>query len=285
MSSHPFTVEPLPATFGARITDIEIAQLDSAGFDALYKAWLEYGLLVFPGQHLSKEEQVAFARRFGELEIEIVPISNVDSNGAIKPHDDDSVKILKGNMGWHFDSTYMPVQAMGAVFSAHVVPKKDGQTGWADMRAGYDALDDTTKAKIENLSAYHSLYYSQAKLGFAANKRDDFSSYGFDDQDPPLRPLVKIHPKTGRRVLLLGRHAHAIPGMSAAESEDFIRELSEFTCQAPRVYHHDWTPGDVVLWDNRCLMHQARPWDLNEPRVMFHSRIAGEQSSEFAPSS
>jgi alpha-ketoglutarate-dependent taurine dioxygenase len=174
---------------------------------------------------------------------------------------------------------------MGAVFSAHVVPKKDGQTGWADMRAAYDALDDDMKARIESLSAYHSLYYSQAKLGFAANKRDDFSSYGFFDQDPPLRPLVKVHPKTGRRVLLLGRHAHAIPGMSESESEDFIEQLSEFACQPPRIYHHNWTPGDVVLWDNRCLMHQARPWDLNEPRVMFHSRIAGEQPSEFAPSS
>ncbi len=281
-SSLPFTVEPLQASFGARITDIQVATLSDTDFKALHQTWLQYALLVFPGQHLSKEEQVAFAKRFGELEIEIVPISNVTSEGTIKPSDDDSVKILKGNMGWHFDSTYMPVQAMGAVFTAHVVPSKDGQTGWADMRAAYDALDDSMKERIAHLSARHSLYYSQAKLGYDANKRDDFSSYGFFDQKPPLRPLVKIHPETGRKVLLIGRHAHAIEGLSEAESEALIEQLTDFACQAPRVYHHDWTPGDAVLWDNRCLMHQARPWDMSEPRVMFHSRIAGKQASEFA---
>ena len=166
-TAQAFTVTPLDASFGALVTDVKLSVIDDARFERLYRTWLEYGLLVFPGQHLSREEQVAFARRFGELEIEIVPISNVRGDGSIRKDDeaDDVVKVLKGNMGWHCDSTYMPVQAKGAVFTAHVVPPEGGETGFVDMRAAYDALDPAMKARIANLSAYHSLHYSQAKVG------------------------------------------------------------------------------------------------------------------------
>ena len=98
----------------------------------------------------------------------------------------------------------------------------------------------------------------------------------------PRRPLVKTHPETGRKSLLIGRHAHNIPGMAKDESEHFLQELVAFACQPPRVYHHDWTPGDAVVWDNRCLLHQATPWDMTQPRVMWHSRIAGDPRSESA---
>jgi alpha-ketoglutarate-dependent taurine dioxygenase len=98
----------------------------------------------------------------------------------------------------------------------------------------------------------------------------------------PLRPLVKTHPETGRKSLLIGRHAHAIPGLDPVESERFLQELIDFACQPPRVYHHDWAPGDAVLWDNRCLLHQATPWDMTQKRIMWHSRIAGDPASETA---
>jgi alpha-ketoglutarate-dependent taurine dioxygenase len=185
-------------------------------------------------------------------------------------------------MGWHCDSTYMPVQAKGAVFSARVVPTSGGQTGWADMRAAYDALDDDLRAKVERLAAHHSLRYSQSKLGHLPKQGSDYSGYGFHDGPVPLRPLVKVHPETGRKSLVIGRHAHNIPGMDAAESERFLQELVDFACRAPRVYHHDWAAGDAVIWDNRCLLHQATPWNMTEPRVMWHSRIAGDPISESA---
>ena len=138
----PFRVEPVPATFGAVVTGLKLADLSEPAFAALYAVWLDYGLLIFPGQHLSKPDQVAFARRFGPLEFDLAPISNVRADGSLRPDDgtDDAVKVLKGNMGWHCDSTYMPVQAKGAVFSAHVTPSRGGETSWADMRAAYDAL-------------------------------------------------------------------------------------------------------------------------------------------------
>ena len=280
-----FQVKPVDATFGAIITGLDLKSLSEDDFADLYKTWLEFSLLIFPSQHLSTEEQVKFARRFGEMEFDLSSISNVDQAGnLIKSDENDRVKILKGNMGWHQDSTYMPVQAKGAVFSAHVVPSAGGETGWADLSAAYEALDESTRARIQDLKAYHSLYYSQQKAGFTQKKKDsEYSGYGFFDQDPPLRPLVKIHPETGRPALTIGRHAYNIPGLSEKESEELLEELVDFTCQKPRVYHHHWEVGDSVLWDNRCLLHQATPWDMNEPRIMYHSRIAGDPESEFAP--
>ena len=278
----PFEIEPLDATFGAVVTGVKLATIEEPVWRDLYAAWLQYALLIFPDQHLSREDQIAFARRFGPLEFELAPLSNVKSDGTLIADNSDVIKVLKGNMGWHCDSTYMPIQAKGAVFTARVTAKSGGQTGWADMRAAYDALEPNLREKIEGLAAHHSLRYSQAKLGHVPRAGSEYSGYGFHDGPEPLRPLVKVHPETGRRSLVIGRHAHNIPGLDADESERLLQELVDFACRPPRVYHHDWKPGDAVVWDNRCLLHRATPWDMSEPRVMWHSRIAGDPVSEAA---
>ena len=231
-----FEVEPLDASFGAVVRGIDLSDVDSVTFDKLYETWLEYALLIFPGQYLDRENQVAFARRFGELEFDIAPISNVRKDGTLRVDDDtdDVIKVLKGNMGWHADSTYMPVQAKGAVFTAHVVPSTGGETGWADMRAAYTALDEAIRTKIAGLSAYHSLYYSQARIGHKPKEGSEYSGYGFHNQAPPLRPLVKVHPETGRPSLLIGRHAYGIPGMDEAESERLLADLVDFAIDYQR---------------------------------------------------
>ena len=282
MSSAGFRVEPIDASFGAVVSGLKLATLDEATFRELYDCWLEYALLIFPDQHLSNEEQVAFAKRFGELESE-GPISNLNQDGSVRVEDDSDpfIQLLKGNMGWHHDSTYMDVQAKGAVFTAHAVPSERGETGWADMRAAYEALDPALRERVAELSAYHSLTQSQCAAGFDPTK-SDLIGYDFKNEVPKLRPLVKVHPETGRPNLVIGRHAYGIPGLESAESERLLRELADFACQPPRIYHHPWTAGDAVLWDNRRLMHQARPWDMREPRVMYHARIAGDPKSEFA---
>ena len=284
MQKYPFNVEPLDASFGATVTQINLAELNDADFDSLYALWLEYALLIFPGQHLSNSQQTQFAQRFGSLEFDLAPISNVRADGSVRLDDDkdDVVKILKGNMGWHHDSTYMPVQAKGAVFTAHTIPSQGGETGWADMRAAYDALSPAQQEQISTLSARHSLYYSQQRMGHVPDSKGSYSGYGFHDQEPPQRPLVKKHPETGRLSLLIGRHAYGIPGLSEAESVALLDELNTFACQTPRIYHHHWQVGDAVVWDNRCLMHQATPWPMHEPRVMYHARIAGDGTTEFA---
>ncbi len=267
------------------VSGLKLAQVDEQTFRQLYDVWLEYALLIFPGQHLSNDEQVAFAKRFGELEFDLMAISNVGSDGAVRYDESvDVVKVLKGNLGWHHDSTFMPVQAKGAVFCAEVVPSAGGETEWADMRSAHDALDDEMLLRIAGLSAYHSIYYSQAKIGHSPKRGSGYSGYGFHDLDPPLRPLIKTHSETGRKTLTIGRHAYGIPGMDIGESERLLDELAEFACRPPRVHRHRWAAGDAVVWDNRCLMHRGREWDMKEPRVMYHSRIAGDAEAEFAAS-
>jgi alpha-ketoglutarate-dependent taurine dioxygenase len=283
-------IEPTAATLGATVTGVSLAGLDDAGWQAIHQAWLQHALLIFPGQHLSNAEQIRFARRFGPIERigggDIVAISNVLADGSVRPHApgqwDDMMKVIVGNMAWHADSTYMPVMAQGAVFSGEVVPASGGETSFADMRAAYDALDDATRALVHQRSAHHSLVYSQSKLGHLPGAQSAYVGYGMDQTAAPLRPLVKVHPETGRPSLLIGRHAHAIPGLGADESERFLEGLVDWACQAPRVHTHHWRAGDVLLWDNRCLLHRAMPWDLSQPRVMWHSRLAGHPTTEAA---
>jgi len=166
-------LEPLDATFGAVVRDIDLRQLDEPTFAALHAAWLEYALLIFPGQGLTRDEQNTFARRFGDLEFEAMGISNVTKDGTVlSDPDHDRVKSLRGNEGWHHDSTYMPVQAKGAVFTAEVVPSAGAATGWADMRAAYDALDDETRDFIADKTAYHSLYYSMGRANYLPTSYD-----------------------------------------------------------------------------------------------------------------
>lgn len=279
-------IEPLDATFGAIVRGIHVADLDDPTWNELHATWLEYALLIFPGQFLTVDEQDEFARRFGELEFKAAPISNIGKSGRVHSEaDDDVVKSLRGNEGWHHDSTYMPVQAKGAVFSAEIVPDDVAPTGWADMRAAYEALDDDTRARVESMSAYHSLYYSQTRAGYLPSKKNDqggYNQYGYHDGEPSLRPLVKVHPDTGRANLCIGRHAYGIVGMDPDESERLLDELNEWACQPPRIYFHSWQVGDAVVWDNRRLMHRATPFDMTQPRRMWHTRIAGEPSSELA---
>ena len=278
------TVEPTPATLGAVVTGVDLTALDAAQWSTIRAAFLEHAVLIFPDQHLSAAAQTAFAERFGNIELlvadrKIVPISNRRADGTLLSDHEHGMQIMMGNEGWHTDSSYMRVSAKASVLSAHVVPVHGGETEWADMRAAYDALDDAMRTRIAGLSAYHSLRYSQARIGHAAAVG---SSYGFHDEQPPLRPLVKVHPETGRAALYIGRHAYGIPGLGPDESEALLDDLVAFACRPPRVYTHPWTPGDVVIWDNRCVLHRARPYDHREARVMMHVRVAGEPATELA---
>ncbi|MEO8697042.1 MAG: TauD/TfdA family dioxygenase [Acidimicrobiales bacterium] len=273
-------IEPLAATLGATVRGMRLAALDDATWQVVEDAFNTYALLLFPDQYLNDDEQMALGRRFGQLEqgLTLAALSNVTPEGGVRRADGVIMQMLRGNEGWHTDSSYMPLAAKASMLSAHVVPPSGGETEWADMRAAYDALDDATKARIAPLSAFHSIRYSQAQLGFA----DIVNSYGYDVEDPPLRPLVKVHPVTGRPALYIGRHAHAIPGLSADESQRLLAELLDFACRAPRTYRHRWAPGDIAVWDNRCVLHHACTYDYTEPRVMKHTRISGE-ATEVAP--
>jgi alpha-ketoglutarate-dependent taurine dioxygenase len=279
----PVHIEACDATLGAVVTGVRLAALGDADGRAIEAAFLEHAVLIFPGQSPSAAEQAAFARLFGAIErivpsLDTVPISNRRRDGTLLADDEPVMQILRGNEGWHTDSSYMPLAAKASVLSAEVVPARGGETEWADMRAAFEALDPATRARVGGLSAFHSIRYSQARIGHEGG-----SGYGFAVEKPPLRPLVKVHPVTGRPSLFIGRHAHAIPGLAPDESERLLDELLDFACRPPRTLRHAWRPGDVVIWDNRCVLHRARPYDHAEARVMHHTRIAGDPASESAP--
>lgn len=277
-------IMPIDASFGAVITDIKLATMDEAEWHAIEDAFHEYAALVFPNQRLNEEEQIAFAERFGEMELlrpdstkKAVPISNLKEDGTPYTKEEFRFKTLRGNEGWHTDSSYMPLAAKASILAAIQVPSAGGETALADMRDAYDKLDEETKGKIEALSAYHSLYQSQAKNGFKVKTGD---GYGYHTKGAPLRPLVKTHPVTGRKSLFIGRHAYKIAGMSRVDGQALLDNLLDFASQPPRVYAHKWQPGDVMMWDNRCILHRACPYDHSEIRIMRHTRVAGDPATE-----
>jgi alpha-ketoglutarate-dependent taurine dioxygenase len=280
----PLQIEPKPASLGATIINVDLAALDEQTWREIEDAFHTYGVLIFPGQHLSAQAQVDFATRFGEIEILVenlktIPVSNKSMSGKLLEKDSHQMQLLLGNEGWHTDSSYMPLSAKASVLSAHVVPETGGETEWADPRAAYDSLDEATKARIADLNAYHSYFVSQAKLG---HKVAVGAGYGFFDGEPPLRPLTKVHPITGRTSLYAGRHAGQIPGLDDVAASKLLDDLMTLTCRAPHTFSHSWEVGDVAVWDNRCILHRARPYDYREVRIMEHTRVKGDPATESA---
>ncbi len=275
-------IEPVAGkTFGAVVTGVKLATLTDDEFAVIHDAFLEYGFLVFPGQFLTDQENIDFGERFGKLEFGAAPMANQEKNedgtyGEIIPLNKQRMRTNVGNEAWHTDSTYWPVSSKCAMLSAVTVPDEGGETELADMRAGYAALDEETKARVEPLSAYHSTQYSQANdVGDFPDMRPDTIYHG----EAYLRPLVKTHPETGVKNLFVGRHAFGIPGLSREESRDLLKSLVEFVVSDPaRVYTHHWQVGDTLIWDNRALLHRARPYDYTKARVLIGTRVAGEES-------
>ena len=291
------TVTPTTATLGATVTGPRLAQLTADQWRAIEAAFHKYAVLIFPGQHLSDQQQTAFGARFGELSIESLSFGNQRDDGTLRDASDPLMRLFRGNEGWHTDSSFQPVSAKASILSARTVPVRGGETEWADMRAAYQALDAKTRARIAGLAAFHSLYHSQSAIGEGDDttaqglavlhagdrSRPADSSAGYRQANsPPLRPLVKIHPVTGRPALYIGRHAYGIPGLDPEASRHLLADLVDFACRPPRVHTHRWRPGDVVIWDNRCVLHRARPWSLDEPRVMHHTRVNGDPATESA---
>ena len=280
------TITPTDATLGCFVTDTDLCNLNTADWQTIEDAFHEHGVLICPQQHLSEAEQVAFCRRFGEIELltgdRKIPaplVSNEKPDGSAAPASEHRTQILRGNEGWHTDSSYMPLSAKASCLTALKLPDSGGGTAWADMRAAYDALDDDARNKIADLEACHSLYYSQSRIGHVV---DTGMGYGFHNRGAPVRPLVKVHPVTGRKSLYIGRHAYRIPGMEDDEAQKLLQELVDFACQPPRTYEHNWEIGDLCIWDNRCVLHRARPYRYDEIRVLRHTRIAGDPATESA---
>ncbi len=277
--------------FAAVATGIDLTRpLPPAHVAAIEAAMDQYAVLVFHGQRFDDDTQLAFTRNFGALEIssggemskpeqrrlklEMADISNLDLQGRLRTADDRVRLNALGNRLWHSDASFRAIPAKYSLLSARIVPGTGGNTEFADMRAAYDALDDATKAEIEDLVTEHSNAFSRELIGFPKE------AYGADNQDK-LRPvrhrLVRTHPVTGRKSLYLSAHIGTIVGWPVPEARAFIRDLTEHATQRRFVHAHAWQPWDLVIWDNRTTMHRARRYDdLHEIRDMRRSTVRGD---------
>ena len=272
-------LEPTDATLGAVVTGVALNELTDADFGEIYDAWLEHAVLLFPDQALTDDEHLAFTRRFGRLEMGfnrsqarvVGRLSNVDADGTVATADSLRARFLRGNTDWHSDSSYKRIGAKASLLAAHVVPSTGGETEWADMRAAHDALDARRRGELEQKVAVHSYRFSHTPFGGLEVAGDDLVHLP-DVQHPVLR----THPETGRRVLFVGRHASHIIGEDLDESRALLRRLTEEACQPPRLWKHCWSPGDLVIWDNRSVVHRGHPWPDDEPRTMVRTTVAGD---------
>jgi alpha-ketoglutarate-dependent 2,4-dichlorophenoxyacetate dioxygenase len=248
----------------------------------------KYAVLVFHGQDITDEQQLAFARNFGEREkarggtvvkkedyrltTGLNDVSNLGKDGKPLARDSRAHLFNLGNCLWHSDSSFRPIPAKFSLLSARVVNPKGGNTEFADMRAAYDALDDETKAEIEDMICEHSLMYSRGSLGFL-----DYSDEEKEMFRPVLQRLVRTHPVHRRKSLYLSSHAGAIKGMSVPEGRLLLRDLNEHATQPEFVYVHKWRLHDLVMWDNRQTMHRVRRYDQSQPRDMRRATVAGTE--------
>jgi alpha-ketoglutarate-dependent 2,4-dichlorophenoxyacetate dioxygenase len=282
-------IRPLHPIFVGEVSGADLTRPQTPDEVAAIEAGMDrYAVLVFHGQNITDQQQVAFSRNFGEIEhavgsnitklserrlsTELADISNLDKNNALFGRDDRRRMFNLGNQLWHSDSSFRAVSAKYSLLSARIIPAVGGNTEFADMRAAYDELDDATKAETADLITEHSLIYSRGTLGFA-----DFTEEEKVAFTPVRHRLVRTHPVTGRKSLFLSSHAGSILGWPVPEARAFLRDLSEHATQPKFRYSHKWSQYDLVIWDNRQTMHRATRFrDVNEVRDMRRTTIAGD---------
>ncbi len=272
------TCTPVHPHFAARVEGMDFRRpLSDEQKTAVRAAMDKYAVVVFPGQSMDDDEQEAFARQFGEVEetptlvdqsrrrlpnLKINDISNLGPDGEIWPADDRRRMFNLGNLLWHSDSSFKPTPAYWSMLQAKVIPPVGGETEFVDMRVAWEHLPEELKEEVIDLTAYHSLIYSRSQLGF-----DEFSPEEAERCKPVPQRLVRLHKESGRLSLYLSAHIGAIDGWSRPEAMALIRHLTEFATQREFVYSHEWTVGDLVIWDNRCTMHRGTRFaDKTYPR-------------------
>jgi alpha-ketoglutarate-dependent 2,4-dichlorophenoxyacetate dioxygenase len=276
-------VSPLHPTLGAQVRGVDLTRaLTPEVFAEIEAAFNSYGILVFPGQPVSDEQQLAFSQLFGPLEVnpnyagakmrlrpDIADISNLDAEGRVLARDDCRNLFNLGNQLWHTDSSFKRIPAKCSLLSARELPSSGGETEFADLRAAWDALPQSRKRELEGLVVEHSIFRPRSQIGFA-----DFNDEIFKQLPPVPQALVRHHPASGRTSLYLASHASHIVGRPVEEGRTLIEELIAFASQPQFVYQHRWTVGDLVMWDNRCTMHRGRPYDDTQRRVLHRTTVA-----------
>ncbi len=262
---------PLHPDFGVSITGIDLnAVTANAGFPELRAAFEEHSLLLFPGQHLDDEAQLAFARLFGPLEdrIErpepkIAPLSNRKDDGSVAGANDMKTLSLKANQLWHTDSTFLPVPALANVLQARTVTSTGGETEFVSTRAGWRRLSPAQQDRARNAFLWHRFSHSRARIDPQLALQPEITKW----KDECWRAVWR-NPINGAEAAYVASHAFAAEGMGRTEGAEFIDELLAAMTPPEAIYTHHWHPGDVLVWDERATLHRGRPWPYEEERTL-----------------
>ena len=287
-SGTTLTITPLLPHLGARVDGVDLSQpVDAATFGRIAAAFEEHSVLIFSGQRLTDEQQMRFSERFGPLETtlnatgrenrlhpNLVDLSNVDPDHDDRRMDwsDRRMMYQSGNQLWHTDSSFKPVPAMASLLSGREVPPAGGETEFVSMRHAYATLPEATRRQIEGRVVVHSILYSRSTI--AKGLLDPEHERGL----PPVRQaLVRVNPVNGRKAFYTGSHAWYIEGLPYNESRRILDDLLAHATRPELVLQHHWQQWDLVMWDNRCVLHRGRPWDAStHVRVMRRTTVAGE---------
>jgi alpha-ketoglutarate-dependent 2,4-dichlorophenoxyacetate dioxygenase len=281
------SIRQLHPVFMGEVSGVDLRQTLTRDEVAAIEAGMDrYAVLVFHGQTITDEQQIAFSRNFGEIENSyggnvtrpgqkrlnplMNDVSNLGEDNRPLARDDRRRLFNLGNQLWHSDSSFRAVPAKYSLLSGRVVVEKGGNTQFADMRAAYDALDPETKALVEDLVCEHSLIYSRGQLGFEVTEEERVLFR------PVRQRLVRTHPVTGRKSLYLASHAGTIVGWPVPEARALLRDLIEHATQPQFVHSHKWRQYDLVMWDNRQTMHRVRRFDEKLVRDMRRTTVAGD---------
>ncbi len=272
---------PLTPVFGARITGLDIARgVDTTTMAAVRDALDRFSVLVFPDQRIDDTAQIAFSEGFGPLErtragapgagSAVIILSNIGPDGAIAPPTDKQVLNNKANRVWHHDSSFKPVPARASLLSAREIPSAGGDTEFASMRAAFAALDPTEQDNLRGRVAIHDFGWSRARVDAA------LVSVAERNQHPPVRQALVVEENAHGPALYLGAHARSIEGMDETQSRQLIDRLMALATQPAFTYAHRWQPHDLVVWDNRAVLHRATPFaTTTERRHMVRTCVAG----------
>jgi taurine dioxygenase len=274
-------LSPLTPNLGAEVSGLELSlDLDDAEFHALYQAFLRYQVLLFPPQDLPPGNQVAFARRFGEVQVhvmnqyhadgcpELYRLSNLDRNGNPSGHHPD-----RGTLAWHTDGSWQRVTGQATIIYGEVMPQSGGETHFCDMYCAYERLSPSWKKRIAGLRAVHNLDFSRNRR----HGEDPLTDAQRLARPPVDHPIVRTHPQTGRKCLFLGDHAEYVLGLPYDEGRGLIEELNALAVHADLTYEHRWKARELLVWDNRCVMHRATPYDAAaQGRVIRRCTVLGE---------
>ncbi len=279
------SIRRLTPVLGAEITGVDLTHsVSDADFRLIEDAFESHSVLVFPGQGLDDDSQIAFSGRFGDLEKThahvannhtnkpVSVISNLGPDGKLMQADDPRVQFRIGQRNWHSDSSFKRVPSKASLLHARVLPPDGGDTEFTSLRAAYEALPAERKTALDGLVAIH--HYANSRRGMNIKISTDEE----DKRFPPVpQAMIRANPVNGRKALFVGSHASHIRDMPEDEGRALLAELLAFATQRDFVYRHHWRVGDLVMYDNRAVLHRATPYAITDhPRILHRTTVAGD---------